>query len=416
MPPLRHNRPYLLLMSGRTAQLVGAGVGAFAVPLLAFEVTGSVARAGLVAGIGQVGALLAALPAGVVADRVDRRRLILGAAVAGALLWASVAVAGAAGRLTGAHLAAVLFGSALVTALEGPAESGAIRAVVDGEQLPRALAAVQGRGAVATLASGPLGGLLYGLAHALPVAASAVAHLAVVVCTWFVRVPLGDDAAARGTRGEDGPGTGPVAALREGLRFVWSRRLFRVALVVFPIINLAVNGVLVAVNLDLIRQGVAPVRIALIDTAAGAAMLAGAAVAGRVLDRVRAGALMLATLGWIALCFIAMAALHTYLAFLLLTAAAVLPLAPSNAGIQGYVTAITPQRLQGRLASVLGLSFLLTAPLTPALAGALLAAVGLRPTLWAFAGLLVVAVGALAFARSLRAIGTPDTWHTAVEQ
>lgn len=84
---LRGNRAYLLLTTGRFAQAIGAGVGTFAVPLLAFELTGSVAQAGLISGIGQVGAL----------------------------------VAGLAGTLSGWHLAAVLFGSSMVSAFVNPA-------------------------------------------------------------------------------------------------------------------------------------------------------------------------------------------------------------------------------------------------------------------------------------------------------
>ncbi len=402
-PGLWKNRPYLLLMSGKTAQLIGAGIGTFTIPLIAYQVTGSVAHAGLVAGVGEVGALLATLPAGVVADRVDRRRLIIGAALVGAFLWATVAVAGLTGHLTAVHLAAVLFGASLVTALEGPAESGAIRAVVTPEQMPTAMAAVQGRGAVASLISGPAGGALYGFTHFLPIAVSAVAHVAVAVATWFVRVPLGDDvAAARDTH--------PVAALREGLSFVWGRPFFRAMLLISPVINLTVNGLLVAVNLDLVQRHTEPLLIALIDAAAGGAILLGAVVASRVLQRVRAGVVMLTTLAWIALCCVAMAALHTYVAYLVLTALAVLPLAPANAGTQGYAMAVTPARLQGRLSSTLSLAYLATAPLTPVIAGALLAAAGLQVTLWVFALVMVAAVVAMACVRSLHRIGTPDTW------
>jgi MFS family permease len=402
-PSLWHNRPYLLLMSGKTTQLVGAGVGSFAVPLIAYSVTGSVARAGLIAGVGQVGALLAALPAGVVADRVDRRRLIIGAALVGMLLWASVAVVGLVGHLTAAHLAAVLFGAALVTAVEGPAESGAIRAVVTPEQMPAAMAAVQGRGAVASLVASPVGGLLYGFTHFLPIAVGAVAHAVVALATWFVRAPLnGDVGSARDTH--------PVAALKEGLRFVWSQPLFRSALLLLPIVNLTVNGLLVAINLDLVQRGTQPLLIALLDTAAGAAMLAGATVAAQVLKRISVGRMFVAALVWIAVCCVAMAAIHTYVAYLVLTAAAVLPLAPANAGTSGYVSAITPNRMQGRLMSVMSLSFLLTAPLTPALAGGLLGASGLRTTLWIFAAVLVVSVAAVVLWSPLRKIGTPDTW------
>ncbi|TGJ95277.1 MFS transporter, partial [Actinotalea fermentans ATCC 43279 = JCM 9966 = DSM 3133] len=74
----------MLLMTGLTTESLGAGLALFAVPLVAYSLTGSVLQAGAVAAVGQVGALLATLPAGVVADRVDRRRLVVAASTVGA--------------------------------------------------------------------------------------------------------------------------------------------------------------------------------------------------------------------------------------------------------------------------------------------------------------------------------------------
>jgi hypothetical protein len=44
---LLRNAPYLLLMSGKTTQIMGEGIGMFAVPLVAFGLTGSVVTAGV---------------------------------------------------------------------------------------------------------------------------------------------------------------------------------------------------------------------------------------------------------------------------------------------------------------------------------------------------------------------------------
>lgn len=153
---LRRNRAYLLLTTGRFAQAIGAGVGTFAVPLLAFELTGSVAQAGLISGIGQVGAL----------------------------------VAGLAGALSGWHLAAVLFGSSMVSAFVNPASGGALRAVVPPAQMANAMAVNQGRMAAVGLFAGPIGGLLYGMAHVLPFVASVVGHAIEAVAVSLVREPL----------------------------------------------------------------------------------------------------------------------------------------------------------------------------------------------------------------------------------
>src|SRR5918998_2715341 len=91
------NRSYRLLLTGSTAEVVGGGIGAFAVPLVAYQITGSVVQAGLISFVGQLGSVLMSLPAGVVVDRVDRRRLIMTGTFVAALAWLSVVGAGLAG-------------------------------------------------------------------------------------------------------------------------------------------------------------------------------------------------------------------------------------------------------------------------------------------------------------------------------
>jgi hypothetical protein len=401
--PLLRNRSYMLLMTGLTAESLGAGVALFAVPLVAYGLTGSVVQAGVVAAVGQVGALLATLPAGVVADRVDRRRLVVAAASAGTLLWTTVAVAAGLGSLTAWHLAAVLFGASVVGALVDPATSGAFRSVVPVPQLPTALAAAQGRDAAASLLAGPLGGVLYAVSHAVPLAAAAVGHAATAVCTWLVRDPLnGDVAEARATR--------PVAALREGLRFVWSIPLFRALLGLLVVINVAFGGMMIGINLELVRSGTAPLLIGLVDLAVGVGILAGALLAPRLVARVRAGVLVVVSLAVLAVGAVAMAVLQTYLAYVVLLPFALLLVPAANACLSGYAAAVTPPRLQGRLSSVLGLTGLAAGPLVPLVGSGLLERFGLGVALTALAGLLVATVAVLSTVRSLWQVGTPDTW------
>ncbi|WP_158068889.1 MFS transporter, partial [Cellulosimicrobium sp. CUA-896] len=312
-------------------------------------------------------------------------------------------VATATGSLTAWHLAAVLFGASVVGALVDPATSGAFRSVVPVPQLPTALAAAQGRDAAASLLAGPVGGALYALAHAVPLAAAAVGHLATAVCTWLVREPLnGDLAEARATR--------PVAALRDGLRFVWSVPLFRALLGLFVVINVAFGGLMVGINLELVRTGTAPVRIGLVDLAVGAGVLAGAVVAPRLVARFRAGPLVVVALGVLAAGAVALSLLQSYVAYLAVLPVAVLLVPTVNAGLSGYAAAITPPGLQGRLSSVMGLTGLAAGPLVPLVGSGLLARYGIEVALVVLAGLLVATVALLGTVRSLWRVGTPDTW------
>lgn len=401
--PLRRNRPFVLLQTGKTAQLVGASVGAFALPLIAYQVTGSVAQAGLITGVGEVGGLLATLPAGVVVDRMNRRLVLLVSTLVGAAVWGAVVVAAVSGTLAGWHLAGALFVAGAVSALASSAGNAAVRAVVTPGQMPQAMALTQARQAAAVLVAGPVGGFLFGLAHFLPFALSVVGHLVESVCTWFVRAPLdGDLDRARATH--------PVAALREGLRFVWSRPLFRLTLALFPLINIAFNGLLVAINLQLVQTGTPPLLIGMLDLVAGATMLVGSVIAAPLLKRFRVGPLAIAGLTVMVVAAAGMALLETYPAYLALLAVATLTVPAVNAGFAGYVSAITPTEMQGRVSSVLSLSGLLSAPVAPVVGSVLLATAGIGVALGSLAALLAVTVAGLACFPPLWRIGRPETW------
>lgn len=402
--PLWRNRPYTLLQTGRTAHVIGVGVGGFAIPLLAFQVTGSVVQAGVIAGIGEVGALLGALPGGVVADRFDRRRIIAVASILGGLLWLGLAAVWWLGELAGWQLALVLFGSSVAAVFANPAESGAIRAVVPSEQLGTAMAVVQGRQAVAALVAGPLGGFLYGVSRPIPLLASALGHLAMVVAVGFVREPLnGDLSAARATH--------PAVALREGLRFVWRVRFFRMAMGLFVSINIAFNGLITVINLELIQLGTDPILIGVLDLVAGAVMILGALLAPRLLQRLRLGAVIVVGLGLATIGTAGMALLHSYPGYLVMIALAVALIPAVNAGLGGYTLAITPSRLQGRASSVLGLTGFVAAPIAPVIGAALLAGVGVVTALWVFTAAILTVTVVLAALPSLRAIGRPQNWN-----
>lgn len=399
--PLRRNRAYLLLTTGRFAQAIGAGVGTFAVPLLAFELTGSVAQAGLISGIGQVGALVATLPAGVVADRVDRRRLLVLAATTGTALWATALVAGLAGTLSGWHLAAVLFGSSMVSAFVNPASGGALRAVVPPAQMANAMAVNQGRMAAVGLFAGPIGGLLYGMAHVLPFVASVIGHAVEAVAVSLVREPLN---RARTELSH------PLADLREGLRFVGAVPLFRAVLVLITLLNLTAIALIVVINLELVRTGTDPRLIGLVDACAGISMLAGAVVAGPMVQRTRVGRFGLLTIGLLVVALAVMALVPTYWVFVSMLAFGVFLYPALNAGFTGYLTVIVPDRMMGRATSLLGLTGLIAAPAAPVLGSALLDGVGIGASLWVMVGAMACVLLALGCTRPLMRIGTPDTW------
>lgn len=399
------NRSYRLLLTGATAEDVGDSIGMFAVPLLAYAVTGSLVQAGLIAFVGRLGSMVMTLPAGVIVDRVDRRRLIMVGSAVAAAAWLSVVVAGLVDGLsiTGPHLAGALFVSSVVGALMDPAGTAALHAVVPREQLGQAMSVAQGRDAAASLLSGPLGGLLYGISGVLPFLVSAAGRLVETVAVHRVREPLnGDLGAARAQH--------PLTALGQGLRFVFGVPLFRSVLGLFILVNVVVLGMRIAIDLHLVSVATEPVLIGLLHTAVGVGVLVGAVLASVLVRRVRVSVLTAMTLGASGLAVTMMALFPTYWGLLGALAGMMLFAPALNAGMLSYVTAITPGHMQGRMSATLGLTGLVAGPVAPLVGSMLLASFGIGTTMWVFAASLGVLFLALFLVRPLWRIGLPDTW------
>jgi MFS family permease len=76
--PLWRQRDFGIFWSAQTLSFLGDSFALLALPLLVLQATGSVARMGLLTAVGGAASVLAAVFAGVVVDRADRRRLLIG--------------------------------------------------------------------------------------------------------------------------------------------------------------------------------------------------------------------------------------------------------------------------------------------------------------------------------------------------
>ena len=402
-PSLWSNSAYLLLMSGKTTQIVGAGLASFAVPLIAFAITRSVVAAGLVATAGELGALIATLPAGVIADRVDRRKLLIICSVLGVAAWASLVVSNAMGMLTVWQLGGVVFASSVFGSFYTPAESAGIRQVVSSDQMGSAMAAMEGRSAVASLIAGPVGGVLYGFSRAWPLIASTVGYAVAGICAALVRKPLNGDLSHTAS-------SSAVSSLVEGIRFVWSVSFMRTGVVIFALLNLGFGGVLYSLNLHLVSLHTQPVLIGLVNAVAGAVMVIGSIVAGPLVKRFPVGPLSIVCLLVTVVGVAGLAATTVYIWYLVWIGVATILVPPLNAGIVGYTAAVTPDELQGRMNAVLSLSGTLVRPIAPVVAGALLLATGVNLSMTVFGAILLLGVVLMIANRGIRRIGRPDTW------
>src|SRR5258706_556015 len=159
--PLRHP-PFRGLWATGTVYFIGNAMQTMAAAWLMIELTGSSLLAALVQTAVFLPMFLLALPAGALADRPDRRKLIvrgLATQVAIALLLAALVIAGWAGP---GVLLFFIFVSGCCTALLSPAWNSTIVDAVPRDELPQAITAV----AIAFNAARALGPALAGVVFA----------------------------------------------------------------------------------------------------------------------------------------------------------------------------------------------------------------------------------------------------------
>jgi MFS family permease len=400
---LARNHDFTMLWAGETVSELGSTMSLFVFPLLAYHLTGStVIAAGLEAAnlLGMAGMLL---PAGILADRYDRRRLMLVASAAGALLYGTLAAAGALGMMTIPHLVVVALLTGIAQGVYQPAGLAAVRRVVPAEDLPTAFSQVQARQHIASLLGGPLGGVLYAVRAWAPFAVDAATYA--VSCLTLSRVRTDLRPLPR-----DGAPTRPVEQVKEGYRFIWGQPFFRTLLVWSAMSNLLVNACFFVVTMRLIREHYAPAQIGLVSTFAGIGGILGALAAPYVIDRLRTGTLTVAVAWMCVLPLVPLiwwatpvgACVSVFLLLLLNPA--------GNAGIGSYRAAITPDELQGRTGSAMGFVSMGVMPFAPLLGGWLLTDLG---GTGAVAGLVAAtALGALVptLSRHIRSVPRPSQW------
>jgi len=176
--PLRKNRDFVLLQVGQGFSTACSSATAIAYPLLVLSLTHSPARAGVVGFANIAPYALFGLFAGVAADRMNRKRVMLAADGVRVLAIGSLVAVLAVHHLTFAQIAVVAFVEGTGYVFFNIAEVGALRSVVSPRQLPDAAAAEQARMATVTLVGPSAGGALFGVGRSLPFVADVASYAA----------------------------------------------------------------------------------------------------------------------------------------------------------------------------------------------------------------------------------------------
>ena len=380
------------------------GIVKVALPLVAVRITDSPA---LIAGLTiafTLPWLFFALPAGALADRVDRRRAMVLANTARSAILLALAAVVALDADSMWLLYAVAFALGSAETLHDTSAQSILPQLVPRATLPRANSRLFAAEMTANEFVGPpLGGVLVAASAALAFAVPAMLWVFAVAVLLSVRGSFQVVRTGRSTMRSD---------IAEGLRYLWRNRLLRTFAIMVGLMNFTSNAVwavfvLYAVGPDS-ALGLSEPGYGLLLTATSIGSVLGFLLAERIVRRLGRTAALVLTVVLVALSR-GVPALTTSVG--LVATAFVLGsvgIAVWNIVVVSFRQHVTPDRMLGRLNSGFRLVAWGTMPLGAAVGGLLAEAFGLR-TVFATMGLI-----GLALVLGMRAVS--DAAMTAAER
>lgn len=390
---LRH-RNFRLYFGGQLFSLHGTWMQNVAQAWLVYRITGSSAMLGLVAFCSLIPVLLFSLYGGVLADRYDRRRLLLtahGLSMLQALLLAVLTLSGA---VLPWHVVVLALLLGMIHALEMPARHSFVASMVPRADLANAVALNSSAFNVARFLGPSLAGVLVAaVGEGWVFLVNAASFAAILAALLAMRLP---------PREPLGPRAGARSYIREALRFAWQEPHVRAGLLLVSVMSTvaAATTVLMPVFAKEVFGSGSEV-LGLLLGAMGLGSLAGALrLAQRTdntgIDRSIGTAGVIAGVGL--LCFAWFDSLALALAVLLVVGFCHTTLvASTNALIQ----LIVADRLRGRVMSLFSTVFIGLMPIGSLTAGSLAHYLGAPLTLGLFA-LISLAAGSLFLLRAPR--------------
>jgi MFS family permease len=392
MIPLRKNRDFRLLWLGEAASMLGTQLSGVAFPLLVLALTGSPFRAGLVGTVGLAPMALLSLPFGVVADRIDRKWALVCANVVGALALLSLGVAIWIGELAYGYILAVAFVAGCVTTFVRIAEEGVIAQIVPRPQLGEAVSQNVARQYAAGLVGPAVGGVTFAASRALPFVVDAATYLCSLAAVLGIRGRFQEERTHSVVT--------PWEDVREGVRWLWRQPFLRDSLLLVAGSNVVPTSLLLIVAAK--DLGASPAVVGIVLALYSAGGLAGSAAVPWMQPRIPVPVVVSGAVWVDAAVFLVLAFVGTPLLLGVVVAITAFVGPLWDAVVVGYRISITPDRLQGRVASVDWFLSVSLSAVGPLIAGYLLSTIDTRATLLAVAGLLAVLAALGTAAPSLR--------------
>jgi hypothetical protein len=220
-----------------------------------------------VAALRALPATLFSLPAGVLVDRWNRKRVMLLCELGRFLSLASIPLAFALGHLSVYQLYLNAFLEGTLTVLFGLAYMASLGQVVPREQLSSAMMQEEFMEGTTALCGPSLGGLLFTLGQMLPFVSDAISYAVSIVSLLLIRTPF------QGERKTERPHL--LAEIREGIVWMWQQPFIRAMNIFMLPAAFVIPGHTLAIIVLAQQRGASPVVIGVIFALGGVGSIVG---------------------------------------------------------------------------------------------------------------------------------------------
>ena len=378
-----HNRDFLYLWLGFLLAWAGLSMQMLTRGYLAYDLTGSAGILGLITAGGAISMAALSLLGGAIADRANRKHLILGFQGASALLALVVGILIATNNIAWWHLLAAAVVQGGLFAFMAPARQALIPELVPKDQVNNAVALNAAGMSLTTLLAPALGGAIYVLAgpDAVYFLVTAFAAGALLLTG---RLPESDSHESAEPR----PISEIAGEIKAGLVYTWHSKLVLVLLaasITTAILAAPFQFLMPALVVETYGRG--PEALGLLAATTGVGALAGSLMVASMKER-RRGLLMIGASLMTGVALLLVAVLPFFVAALLL----MIPLGLGGTARmtinQALIIEVVSEKYRGRIMSVFMLSWGLI-PIGVLPAGLLADWAGVQVSLGVMAALLI---------------------------
>lgn len=376
------HRNYRLFFIGQLVSLIGTWMQNVAQAWLVYELTDSPFKLGVVSFCAGVPILLFSLWAGVVADRVPKRRLLVVTQAVMMTLAFILAADMFLGTIQWWHIAVLAFLLGTANAFDGPTRHSFVVEMVGRKELMNAIALNSAMFNAARIAGPALAGIILAAAGAAwCFVLNGVSFLAVIAGLLLMDVKPYVGAV---------PTESPLKQMREGLGYIWHHPTVRPLITLVAISNMFALGymaLLPAFAQDVLHAG--KVGYGFMSTAIGVGALAGALMIASLGNHQRKGLILTVGNLLFPVMVIALSLSRSFHLTLAILVVGGLGFMTQNATANTLVQTTVPDALRGRVMSVYMMVFVGFFPIGSLIAGAVAERFGI-PVGAAFGGIIAL--------------------------